>query len=63
MKCNVGKTDRNIRIIVGLFVIAAGVFFKSWLGLIGAIPLVTAALGWCPIYVPFGVTSYKDKTL
>ncbi|WP_269619428.1 YgaP family membrane protein [Zhongshania sp. BJYM1] len=63
MKCNVGKTDRNIRIIVGLFVIAVGVFFKSWLGLIGAIPLVTAALGWCPIYVPFGLTTYKDKTL
>jgi hypothetical protein len=63
MKCNVGKTDRNIRIIVGLFVIAVGVYSKSWLGLIGAIPLVTAALGWCPIYVPFGLTTYKDKTL
>ena len=63
MKCNVGKTDRNIRIIVGLFVIAVGVYSKSWLGLIGAIPLVTAALGWCPIYVPFGLTTYKGKTL
>ncbi len=59
MKCNVGKTDRIIRIILGLCIIGAGLYFKSWLGIIGAIPLVTASLGWCPLYIPLGISSCK----
>lgn len=59
MKCNVGKTDRAIRIILGLCIIAAGIYWHSWLGVIGAIPLVTAALGWCPLYIPLGISSCK----
>lgn len=59
MKCNVGKTDRIIRVIIGLCMIAAGVYFQSWLGAIGIVPLATAALGWCPAYVPFGISSCK----
>ena len=60
MKCNMGKTDRIIRAVVGVVIIAAGVFFQSWWGAIGAIPLVTAAVGWCPAYVPFGFSSIKQ---
>lgn len=60
MKCNVGKTDRIIRVIVGLCIIGAGVYFNSWFGVIGAIPLVTAALGWCPLYLPIGFSSCKE---
>lgn len=59
MKCNVGKTDRIIRVVIGLCMIAAGVYFQSWLGAIGIVPLATAALGWCPAYVPFGISSCK----
>lgn len=61
MKCNVGKADRIIRIIVRLGVLAAGIYFKSWFGAIGAIYLVTAALGWCPLYLPVGISSVKSK--
>lgn len=61
MNCNVGKTDRAIRIIVGLAVIAAGIYFKSWWGAIGAIPIVTALIGWCPAYLPLGVSTCKPK--
>ena len=50
MKCNVGKTDKIIRIILGLVVIILGIALKSWLGLIGIILLVTAFIGWCPLY-------------
>lgn len=60
MKCNVGKTDRIIRVIVGLCIIGAGVYFNSWFGAIGAIPLVTSALGWCPLYLPIGFSSCKE---
>lgn len=61
MKCNVGKTDRTIRIIVGLAIIGAGFYYQSWLGVIGLIPLGTAALGWCPLYLPLGVSTCADQ--
>ena len=59
MKCNVGKADRIFRVIAGLCIIIAGVYFKSWFGVIGVIPLVTATLGWCPLYIPLGISSCK----
>lgn len=52
MKCNVGKTDRIIRAIAGLAIIGLGVYFKSWLGIIGAIFVVTAIFAFCPLYLP-----------
>jgi hypothetical protein len=50
MKCNIGKTDRIIRAVVGVVIIAAGFAAHSWLGLIGLIPLATAATGYCHLY-------------
>lgn len=60
MKSNMGKTDRIIRSIVGIAVIAAGVYFQSWWGAIGIIPVGTALIGWCPAYLPFGISSRKS---
>lgn len=60
MKCNVGKTDKTIRIIGGLVILALGVLLKSWWGLIGIIPLATALSGWCPLYVPFKISTRKE---
>ncbi len=62
MKNNVGKTDRIIRVIAGLAIIGAGVSMQSWWGAIGVIPLATAALGWCPAYIPFGISSCKTES-
>ena len=63
MKCNVGRTDRIIRVILGAGIIAAGVYYQSWWGAIGVIPLFTAAIGWCPVYLPFNIsTSCKDQS-
>ena len=59
MKCNVGKTDRIIRVILGAGIIAIGVYLKSWWGVIGVIPIITAAIGWCPAYLPFEISSCK----
>ena len=59
MKCNVGKTDRIIRGILGACIIAGGVLYQSWWGAIGAVLLVTALIGWCPAYVPLGISSCK----
>lgn len=59
MKCNMGKTDRIIRSIIGIAMIAVGFYFQSWWGAIGIIPLGTALLGVCPAYLPFGISSCK----
>ncbi|MFH1672891.1 MAG: DUF2892 domain-containing protein [Pseudomonadota bacterium] len=59
MKCNVGKADRIIRVILGAGIIAIGIYLKSWWGAIGVIPIITAAIGWCPAYLPFGISSCK----
>ncbi len=55
MSPNVGTADRAVRIILGLALIGAGVWYKAWWGAIGAIPLLTALIGWCPLYLPFGI--------
>jgi hypothetical protein len=60
MKSNMGKTDRIIRIIAGLAIGAAGIYFKSWWGLVGAVLLVTALIGWCPLYYPFRISTRKS---
>ncbi|MCM2303580.1 MAG: DUF2892 domain-containing protein [Elusimicrobia bacterium] len=57
LSSNVGKADRVVRVVVGLGVLAAGWRFHSPLGLIGLVPLLTAALGWCPAYLPFGLST------
>lgn len=59
MKCNVGKTDKVIRIIIGLAIGAAGYYFKSWWGLVGIVPVFTALINWCPLYLPFGIKTCK----
>ena len=59
MKCNMGKADRIIRGIIGIGVIGAGVYFQNWWGAIGIVPLGTALIGWCPAYIPFGISSCK----
>ena len=59
MTQNMGSTDRVIRTIAGLAIIAWGLYAQSWLGLIGLIPLGTALLGWCPAYLPFGIRTNK----
>ena len=61
MTCNVGKTDRIIRVIIGVVIAALGFYFKSWWGLLAIIPLLTAALGFCGLYVPFNISTIKKK--
>ncbi len=57
MKPNVGGLDRTLRIVIGLAILGTGLFLKSWWGLVGLGPLLTAALGWCPAYLPFGLST------
>ncbi len=62
MTANIGSTDRMIRIIVGIALIAATLFgtIGAW-GWIGVIPLATGLFRFCPAYLPFGFSSCATK--
>ncbi|WP_022941809.1 YgaP family membrane protein [Psychromonas hadalis] len=57
MNKNVGGIDRGLRVGAGIVMIAVGFYFQSWWGVIGLIPLFTGTIGWCPAYLPFGISS------
>jgi hypothetical protein len=61
MKTNVGGADRIVRVVLGLGLVTWGVMSHSWWGALGVIPLATASLGWCPLYLPFGLSSCSVK--
>ena len=64
MKTNMGKIDRILRAILGIGLISlAFVGPQTPWGWIGLVPLVTAFLGRCPAYLPFGIsTCPKEHT-
>ena len=57
MKPNIGSTDRVIRFVLGAAAIILGLAFQNWWGLIGIPLVVTAYIRWCPVYVPFGIST------
>jgi len=63
MRKNVGTVDRIIRIVLGVAIVAAGVVYHSWLGLIGAVLLLTAGFSLCPIYLALGLSTRKPKAV
>jgi hypothetical protein len=63
MKSNVGGVDRVARIVAGLVLIAlAATGTVGVWGWIGVVPLATGLMGWCPAYLPFGLSSCKMKS-
>jgi hypothetical protein len=62
MKLNVGNLDRVVRIVVGLALLSLVVMGpQTWFGLLGLIPLATAAAGFCPLYTLFGISTCPVK--
>ncbi|SET01731.1 MULTISPECIES: DUF2892 domain-containing protein [Marinobacter] len=62
MTKNMGSADRVIRVIIGLVLLSL-VFVgpqTPW-GWIGIIPLVTAAIGVCPLYSIIGIKTCPTK--
>jgi hypothetical protein len=63
MKANVGTVDRIVRAVVGLAALLGAVAIGSGsvafvlLMVVGAILLVTAAVGFCPLYRVLGITT------
>ena len=61
MKQNTDGIDRTFRILLGIGVLAIGAYYQSYWGAIGLVPLLTGLIGWCPAYLPFGVSTCKIK--
>jgi len=67
MKKNMGAADRLIRVV--LAIIVAILFFTKQitglaaiiLGILAIIFLLTSAVGVCPLYVPFRISTIKKK--
>jgi hypothetical protein len=62
MNANVGNTDRLLRIVTGIILIAL-VFVgpKTPLGWIGLVPLFTGLFRWCPAYRLLGINTCPRK--
>lgn len=59
---NAGKVDRVIRVVVGLGLIAYGIMNQNYIvAAIGAIPLLTGAIGFCPLYPLFKLNTGCKK--
>ncbi|MCB0834695.1 MAG: DUF2892 domain-containing protein [Bacteroidetes bacterium] len=63
MKCNMGKTDRTFRFILGTAMVVTGAYYQSWWALAGLVPLLTAATRWCPVYVPFNINTGAQESI
>ena len=62
MTKNVGGIDRSLRIVIGLaLIVAAATGTIGLWGYIGALPLVTGLVGWCPPYAIFGFKTCSMK--
>ncbi len=59
MTVNVGDTDRMFRILIGLLFIGLALALGGawWFGMLGIILVFTGLTGWCPGYLPFGVST------
>lgn len=60
MPPNIGMSDKIIRIIAGFTMIILGVVFDTLWGLLGVIPLITAAVNYCPLYSLFKLNTRRS---
>lgn len=64
MTNNVGTIDKLLRVVIGLALLAFAIFSGhpyAWVGFIGVMPLLTAALGTCPLYSVLGLNTCPVK--
>ena len=64
MWTNESSIDRSVRIVIGIAVISLVVIGpKTMWGLLGLVPLLTGAVGFCPLYRLLGIGSCAARGL
>ena len=64
---NVSTLDRVIRVLLGLFMLWAGWsgaadgLWQVALRIFAWVPLVTGLIGWCPLYIITGISTYRPR--
>lgn len=62
MNRNEGNLDRALRALLGVVLLALTLTGTIGLwGWIGVVPLLTAAIGWCPLYTVLGINTCGMK--
>ena len=64
MKVNIGSADKVVRIVVGLALLSLIFLLEGnarWFGLIGLVPLLTAFMGFCPLYTLLGMNTCPKR--
>ena len=61
MTRNIGSMEKIVRVILGITILAFGLLYNSWLGLIGLIPIITASISYCPLWSLFGISTSKKS--
>jgi len=64
MKQNIGSVDKWIRIVLGVVLLSMLLWAPGglkWFALLGLILLVTALLGFCPLYALLGISTNKAQ--
>jgi len=64
MEANVGTIDRAIRLVIAAVLISVGLGVVRGprgiaMAAVGAIPLVSALSGYCPLYMVFGINTCR----
>lgn len=60
MKSNVGSLDRIVRVVLGAGILSlAFIGPQTPFGYIGLVPLLTGVFGFCPAYLPFGLSTCR----
>lgn len=60
MTANIGRTDKIIRIVIGLLLLS--LFFvlpdeSRWLAVVGLLPIATTVFSFCPLYRLLGMST------
>ncbi len=67
MKKNMGSTDKTVRLVAALVIVVlafAKVITGTWavvLLILAAVFVITSLVGFCPLYLPFGINTGKKK--
>jgi hypothetical protein len=57
MKTNEGMNDRVIRMFIGVSIAMLFIYQNSPWALLGLIPFITGAVGFCPLYQVLGINT------